>query len=272
MKTRTRFELLILLLMIAAVAAPARAQVIGRTKQGARNTGGFLVGAAFEYTNDEEAQEFVYPFFAEYGLKSTLKLVGEWDYTQISSKVPAVTSASGLGDLETSVEWEFVTERRRRPALTVEFGVKWPTASYPNICSGETDYTAGLIASKAVRPDLDFDFGVQYTRVGDPPGFDLGNILEVSWAAEWEVRHNLTLEAELLISLEGHARGSVGSPGTGVGGAGRLFGGGGAEYELGMGVAYHLNDFHKFEPGIVIQPDLSWQVLLSWELDFTGGR
>jgi len=108
----------------------------------------------------------------------------------------------GMGDLETFLEGEFLAERRYRPALTVEAGIKWPTADAPDIGSGEFDYSLGLIASKEFV-GWDMDIGATYTWAGQPADEVLDNVLELSVAAEWHVSKVLDVIGEGVYSIGG---------------------------------------------------------------------
>ena len=51
----------------------------------------------------------------------------------------------GPGDLETSLEYEFIHERRYRPAVSATSIIRWPTASDPDLGTPGRDYSLGLI-------------------------------------------------------------------------------------------------------------------------------
>lgn len=92
-----------------------------------------------------------------------------------------------LGDLETSVEYEFLRERRYRPALNAEGAIKWPTATDPDLDTPGRDYSFGLIASKDFVY-FDADLNVLYTFVGDAAEPDN---LQVALAAEMALKPSL---------------------------------------------------------------------------------
>lgn len=79
-----------------------------------------------------------------------MRLTIEPNYVKIHSKVEedVIPSGSGFGDLDTSVDYEFLRERRFRPALTAEARVRWPTASNSDVGADVTDYGVGLLLSK----------------------------------------------------------------------------------------------------------------------------
>ena len=77
-----------------------------------------------------------------------LKLNIEPNFVQIVAKSKDARTVGGLGDLETSVEYEFLRERRYRPALGVQGLIKWPTATDPDLGTPGHGYSLGLIATK----------------------------------------------------------------------------------------------------------------------------
>jgi hypothetical protein len=272
MSTRALAPLLAIAVLLAAVG-PACAQVISKSKEGVAAQGelSFVIGSGVEYQSDSEQTEIGLPVSVEIAFTEDFKLTLEWSYLWIHSKTRTVRSANGIGDLETFMEYEFLPERRYRPALTLEAGVKWPTASAPDLGTGKYDYTIGLIASKEITVDWKLDFGVVYTFLGSPAGVHLNDNLEISLAAQWKISSLFDFEAEALYTHGGGGsfRGQLGTVG-GYGGA--LVGGGGSEFEFSIGLAEHITDHMKIEEGAVIQPDGTWQAVIFWEYDFGEGK
>ena len=256
---------------LIAASAPASARILKTRRPGQPARGlALTLGSGFEYETDPEESEFGYPFLIEYELTKSLKLSAEPSYVQIRSKPgERGVSVSGSGDFETTLEYEFLPERRYRPALTAEGIVKWPTAAHEEIGTHEMDYSLGLVASKELV-GFDLDFNALYTFVGSPPGLKLQNATEVSLASEWHLRPALDLEAEVVTSTGGGIRGQSGTLGGIAGRAGSV---GPSENvtEGTLGLAVHFNDFLKLEQGIVAKSDGSWQAVFAWEWEF-GGR
>jgi len=209
------------------------------------------IGGGFEFQNDSDQSEYDFPLFVEYNFSETVKLTVEPEFVYIDSNSTNVTSVGGLGDLETSVEWEFLRERRYRPALTAVGLIKWPTASNAELGSPGEDYTAGLIASKDFVY-VDLDLSALYTYSGDP---DQQDTVEISLAAQIPLNHKLDLLAELVDTIE---------TGYGAPGAGKN------DFEGTLGVAWHVNNYLKLEQGIGISTDGTWQILFGWEFSFAG--
>ena len=253
-------------------AAPAGARILKTRRPGQYQELALTVGSGFEYETDSEESEYGYPFLLEYGLTEALQLSVEPSFVAIRSKPGQLgDNASGLGDLETTLEWEFLSERRYRPGLTGVGTVKWPTAADPLIGTRETDYSLGVDVSKEfVRCDLDLN-GI-YTFVGSPPGVPLDNTLEFSLAAEWHLTSGLDLEAEAVTAAGASGR-FHGAPGT-LGGFGNLGGPeqGQSESEFTLGLAELLGQHLKLEEGAIVKSDGSWQAVFGWEWDFGEGR
>lgn len=227
------------------------------------------VGSGFEYASDSEKSEYGYPFLIDYGFTEKLKLTVEPSYIVLRSKVGG--SVRGLGDLETTLESELVTERRYRPALTLEGIVKWPTGRHAEFGTGKRDYTLGVLLSKEFVGG-DADFNATYTFVGSPPGTHLQNSIEASLAAERYISRTLSFLGEIVTTQgSGVFRGQPGSI-SGIGGLPKVASEPvGSNTEGTLGLAEHLNRHFKLEEGGILKTDGSWQLVFGWEWDFAGG-
>ena len=109
--------------------------------------GSVEIQTAFEYQTSKEGTERALPFAFEYGITDKFSvLVEPVFYTAIRPKTG--TQATGIGDLEVTLEYRFAREKGRRPALAFAGEVKAPTARNILIGSGQTDFTGYMIASK----------------------------------------------------------------------------------------------------------------------------
>ncbi len=262
---------LIRALLIAAclisVSGPAFGQIVTSRHRRPSQTWSpkqrFTFGSGIEFQTDSEQTQWDFPFLAEYNLSEFLKVAVEPNFVYIDSKTPDVSTVGGFGDLETSAEYEFLLERRYRPALTAIGVIKWPTASNADLGDPGTDYSLGLIVSKDFVY-FDADLTALYTFVGDP---ELQNAVEISLAGEVELTHLVTLEGEILVSNSDTIRGQ---PGT-IGGLGRPLGGGDLNQGEGtIGVAEYVTHQLKLEEGFVYASDNSWQIIFAWEWSGTG--
>jgi hypothetical protein len=267
----TRARALVCFAVVAgllASVAPGSARIL-KTRRPGQLAGPLelTVGSGFEYETDGEESEYGFPFLAEYGFTSLLKLSVEPSYVFVRKKLGG--SISGFGDLETTLTCEFPTERRYRPGLALEGTLKWPTARRGDLGTGERDYSIGAIVSKEfVRFDLDFN--AVYTFIGDPPGVSLQDVFEASLASEWHLSPSLELLTEVVTSSGAGRRGRPGSLGgfANIGGPEQ----GESESEVLLGLAEPINEFLKFEQGAILKSDGSFQFVLAWEWDFGGGQ
>ena len=259
----TRVIVLTAGLVLAALPASAR---ITRSRSSASTTaapGGkpslltpfysLVIGSGFEYQSDKEQTEYGFPILIEYNFSERIKLTIEPKFAKIVGKNPATRSVSGFGDLETTVGYEFLSERRYRPALSLEGTIRWPTAEDPDLGEPGRDYTFGLIASKDLVL-VSIDLNVTYTFTG---AREQDDTVEVSLATEWRVNHYVGLIAEVA-----HVRrmGSVGGPGSGERG----------ETEATVGFSWQVSKYLKCEQGVVFKEHGTWEAVFAWEWDFGG--
>ena len=154
-------------------AVPVQARVLSTRPNPSETFSPLLsltVGGGVEYESDR----WEFPFLIEYNFTEQLRLT-------VEPKLVSDEPRFGWGDLETTVGWEFLRERRYRPALSVEGTIRWPTASEPELGDPGRDYTIGLVASKDMV-FADVDVTVSYTSIGDASERD-----EVELAAAGEV-------------------------------------------------------------------------------------
>lgn len=259
-----QFSCLMVVSLLAAVA-PAHAKIL-KTRPRASETWSPLlaltIGSGFEFETDGQQSVYDFPILVEYNLTEALKLTAEPHFVYIESKSADTQTLSGWGDLETTLEYEFLRERRYRPALTAEGLIKWPTARSPDLDTDGTDYTIGLIASKDLV-FFDLDINTLYTFVGSR---DQKDTFEISVGSQRHLNNFLDLEAEVLTSVGGGVRGQ---PGT-IAGIGTRQGTGGNESEGTLGIAEYLNTYLKLEEGVVLKSDHSWQIVFAWEYSFSG--
>jgi len=223
-----------------------------------------VIGSGFEIQTNKDETEYNFPMLIEYNFTEELKLSIEPNYVLKVPRDPAEPTIDGWGDLETSVEWEFIRERRWRPALTAELLVKWPTHSNQDTGDPGTDYSIGLIASKD-WVYFDLDLSAIYTFVGDKNSKDT---LEIDVATEYHLTHYMDLVAEIATTV---GTGSIhGRPGLGGIGTGPLGGGKNHDIEGTVGLSWKVNKHFKLEEGVVYNTDGTWQIVFAWEYNFAG--
>lgn len=217
------------------------------------------IGSSVEYEHAGDQSQFEFPFFVEYNFTPALKATIEPSVVHLVPKKRDGSSVTGLGDLETALDYEFLRERRYRPALTAEGVVRWPTATHADLGEAGRDYSIGLIASKDLV-FVDLDLRLLYTSVADRQSQD---VFELSLAAQWHLNYRFDVEAEIVHSFGG-----------GSGAASRLSSGGaisraGADLTEGtVGVAWRVSRRLKLEHGAVFSSDGTWRLVLAWEFSF----
>ena len=151
------------------------------------------------------------------------------------------------------MDFEFLRERRYRPALSVEGGIRWPTAADSDLGEPGRDYTFGLIASKDLV-FINIDLNVLYTFIGDHEREDE---FEVSLATGWRVNRYVELITEVAnVTRVGNFR-YAGNESRN-------------ETEALVGLAWQINDYLKFEQGIIFKERGIWQAVFAWEWSIGG--
>ena len=253
--SRLRWSLLFAAALIV-ITPPASARITRSRPSPSQSYSPLLpltIGSGFEYESSDEANQYDLPGLIEYNFSEKFRVTLEPDYVKIDSKDEVVLpSASGFGDLEASLDYEFLRERRYRPALTAEALVRWPTAQDPAVGSESTDFGVGLLLSKDfVYFDADLD--LFYTSASTEGEQDT---LEIALAAEYPVNHYIGLIAEVVDTTK---TGSAGPDGGGDDGL-----------EGTVGFAWHLNRFFTIEQGVTLKNDGTKQLVLAWEYSFAG--
>lgn len=256
---------------LLSLAVPASARILKTKRPGEYREFVLTVGSGLEFETDADESVYDFPFLVEYGVTEELRLAAEPNYVWIRGNDG--DSVDGFGDLETSATYELIGEEEQRPSFSAEFVIKWPTASKDELGTGEPDYSLGAIVSKEFER-FDLDFETLYTFVGDPPGVDLQNSLELGLAAEWPLNDVFSLLGELVSSSGGGFRGQAGS----IGGIGGTAGSNAASEEGGrevagtLGLSILLAERLKLEQGVILVSDGSWQAVFSWEWNFGEGQ
>ncbi len=212
-----------------------------------------VIGSGFEHQRDKEKTEYGFPILIEYNFSERLKVTIEPKFSRIVGRNKDVRSVSGFGDLDTTLDYEFLRERRYRPALSVEGKIKWPTAEDPDLGDPGRDYTLGLIASKDFV-FIDLDLNVLYTFTGDREKEDM---VEVSLATEWHMTYYVGLIAEV---ANVRRMGSLRGPDAGDRN----------ESEALVGLSWQVSKYLKFEQGIVFKEHGITEAVVAWEWSFGG--
>ena len=167
--------------------------------------------------------------------------------------------------METSVEYEFLRERRYRPALSAQSIIRWPTASDPDLGVPGYDYSFGLIASKDFIY-FDLDLNILYTWVGDREESD--NV-QIALASEWHINRRFDMIAEVVTTIGGSS-GRVRRGRWAVSAFREQRSSTNNVTEGTLGLAWHATRSLKFAQGVTYSSDHSWQFIVAWEWSFGG--
>jgi hypothetical protein len=233
---------------LATSSALAQTSSIIRTRQAPSSTWDPLarlsLGGSVELERHDGETRFDIPIRLEYSLTEQCRISLEQNFAHLNNKDFEVGSVGGLGDLETSVEYEFLPERRYTPALSAEGVIRWPTATDADLGAPGTDFTLGIIASKDLV-DFEVDVNLRYTFIGD---HELHDTLDASVAVLVPFQDHFEFEAELGVTNDSDT----------------------ITTDLTLGVAYHLNKKMTIEQGVNIQDDGTWQLIFGWSYSFGG--
>ena len=193
-----------------ASGLPCAAQMLETETARLLQGGSGKAGGAFEVQTASEGREGAVPLLFEYGLIDRLEFTAEpVPYTTI--RPSDGRSATGLGDVELTLTYSFLTESGRRPAMAFAAEVKIPTAHDDLIGTGETDYTAYLIASKKLGQGTDLHVNASYSFLGSPAGVSLNNTFGGAIAAVHHFGERTAIFGEVLGSTAASSEGEGGN-------------------------------------------------------------
>ena len=256
-----------LAVMLCAQSTPSAAKVVQATRT--RGPGvGFLLGSGFELLSDSEQTEFGLAFLLELAVTPRLALTAE--PTFLALRPADGETRRGFDDLDTTVSYELVSERRNRPALAVEGGVQWPTATHDEFGSGATDFALGALVNKEFIP-ADVGLDARYIRAGVPTEGQVRDALQLSLAGAWHVSTVLDLTGELLTTRPvGTLRGDTPAADLDPDALNEVSPGG--EFEGTLGLTQRIGRQLQLGQDVTFRSDGSWQAEIAWEWDFGSGR
>ncbi|HZE89526.1 MAG TPA: hypothetical protein VE404_08265 [Verrucomicrobiae bacterium] len=198
----------------AGAAGVCRAQTLETETARLLTAGSWKLGGAYEFQHSSDGSEGAFPFLAEYGIRDNLEFAVEpVPYTAIRPATGA--GATGGGDTEATLTWQFRQESGRLPAMAVAGEVKFATARNTQIGTRQTDYAVYFIASKRFGK-VDGHVNVAYTFVGDPPGAHLRNIYNFALAGVYRPTPTVDIFAEVLRNTSSLPGGESGDAKTSV--------------------------------------------------------
>ena len=124
-------------------------------------------GTAFEFQTAFDGKEYAVPGFIEFGVLPHLEALIEPVAVVFIRPTPG-PAATDIGDLETTLTYLVLEEKKYVPALALAGEVKFPTATNFAVGSGEYDYRIYGIASKRLG-NVAVHFNLGYNIIGSPP-------------------------------------------------------------------------------------------------------
>jgi hypothetical protein len=198
---------------LTSLGAHARADLAMETETARLvEPGHFELGTAFEFQTGPDGREYAVPMAIEVGVYRHLELLIE-PVAVTSIQPKGGERATGIGDLETTLTYLIIEEKKYVPAFAIAGEVKFPTADNRQIGSGEFDYRFYAVASKRVGA-FDIHLNLGYNIIGSPPGVDTKNPIDVEAGVEWFAHPKFDLFAEI-----NYIASSIASPGSGEGAA-----------------------------------------------------
>lgn len=207
------------------------------------STSKYTIGGSLEYEDNPTEHILEAPLYLEYSPSSRLTFAAQVSLFTISSPTPEGGSESGVGDLETSIDYIFIPERRYRPAIALTSTLRWPTASNPAVGNSGIDGSLGIITSKDVVL-CEITASLIYTKAGDP---DNSDELEMSLGVDYPVYYTATLLAELVQTTDVDGLSS-----------------GGGRTELTLGAEWEVNPDLTLEIGVQADTDDGLRGIISW--------
>ena len=219
--------------------------------------GMLLFGSTYEFQTSTQGTEHALPFTFEYGVADRLALLVEPVLlTSIRPKVGR--KATGVGDLEATLQYLARDETHSVPALALAAEIKFPTARDTLIGTRHTDFTPYLIASKRFGR-FDTHANIGYSFVGKPRNVAVQNTLNFALAVEDHVTGRFDLMAEILATTAAGTSGvPEGSSSPEIAGAEQV-GMVGFRYAvhsrawISLGVTYDNSNALLFRPGLTLE-------------------
>jgi hypothetical protein len=255
-------EKIVLLIAMCGSSMIVKAQALETEESKPLLPGQVEMGTGLEFQTSKEGTENALPLAFEFGLSKKFTLLVEpVAFTNISPKVgPHVT---GIGDLEITLFYQFMSEEKAPFSLSLSGEVKLPTAKNRLIGTGKTDYTPFLILTKTTGKFFT-SINLSYTFLGKPPGvqatdlfnYAIGTIYNATpkWILFAEVYGNTsatggieTPEGSAVVNPNVNTAELAGGETVGAAGFGYYPK---TELMLSFGVSYDNNKAVLFRPGI----------------------
>ncbi|MBA3647087.1 MAG: hypothetical protein H0W62_00815 [Chitinophagales bacterium] len=191
----TRNIILGFAIVIRLLPGKLHAQVLETEESKPLQPGQFEVGTGLEFQTSKEGTETALPLAIEYGLfKKFTLLVEPVGFTSILPKTGP--HSKGIGDLEITLFYQIVSEKRILPSISISGEVKIPTAKNNLIGTGKTDYTPFIILSKTTGKFFT-SLNLSYTFLGKPPGVSATDLFNYAFGSIFTASPKSILFAEV---------------------------------------------------------------------------
>ncbi len=247
-----------LVMLLALQPVDLIAQVLETEESKPLLPGQFAIGTGLEFQTSKEGIESALPLAIEYGISKKFTLLVEpVGFTSILPKTGA--HAKGIGDLEITLFYQILSEKKVWPSISISGEVKIPTASNTLIGTGKTDYTPFLIMSKTTGKFYT-SMNLSYTFLGKPAGTVANDLFNYAIGTIFTASPKSILYAELYGNTS--ALGGSETPEGPVNGTNSELSGGETVGAIGygyylknnlllsLGVSYDNNHAILFRPGI----------------------
>lgn len=172
--------------------------------------GQFEFEAGEKHVKFPDCRHWDYPIGLTYGLVSGVEVGigfgGQYETRSESmheTGIQNVCEESGVGDLAVGMKWQFIKESDYVPRQAFVPSVKFPTADKDNsLGSGEIDYDLTWIASKSITGKMGAHINAGFSRIGEPAGENVGNILHYGIAVNYQTLTSVQLVGEVFADRE----------------------------------------------------------------------
>ena len=210
MTTNSYHRILAALFLGMALTIPLHADTVLETETaelGKKGEGLFSASVQFEKDKDGNRTAFTLNQI-EYALTDRAEILIE-PFFQEWQKPKGGKWSSGMGDLEITPSYMIVLEKPYVPAIVLAFKLKVPTATNPDIGTGEYDYYPYFIFGKKIGHWL-FNANFGYDIITSPAGEKLSN----QFIYDLSIEREITDKWSVFVEVFANTKPTVGEKGT----------------------------------------------------------
>jgi hypothetical protein len=174
----------------------------------ANTTNMWYLPATFRYRTDRGLVRLTVPYISVTGNGTVVPVGGNHHVIGPGPVTTRRVTESGLGDVVVGGTYYLVPQTTSRPAIDLTGRIKLGTADEDkNLGTGENDYSVQLDLAKT-RDRMLFFGSAGYKLLGDPPAFDLDNILYGDVGGQWRLDAQRNVGLDLYLAESPTAAGS----------------------------------------------------------------